>query len=87
MSRKGASDPCDLYSDWRWEARLAVASLRFMSVTSPHDPDKNLMLPDWGTVELDYHVLHSPLDDGQRLLVHTAPEGTGGYDALRILCE
>lgn len=108
----------DLYSDWQWEARLAVASLRFMSGNSPHDPDirnlvgelsmasrefaklwaehpvtrctrgrKSLILPDWGTVELDYHVLHSPLDDGQRLLVHTAPEGTVGYDALRMLSD
>lgn len=108
----------DLYSDWQWEAKLAVASLRFMSGNNPHDPAirnlvgelsmanrefarlwadhpvtrctrgrKSLILPDWGTVELDYHVLHSPLEDGQRLLVHTAPKGTPGYDALQMLSE
>lgn len=74
----------DLYSDWHWEARLAVASLRFMSGKSPYDPDirdlvgelsmasrefarlwaehpvarctrgrKSLILPEWGTVELE----------------------------------
>lgn len=108
----------DLYSDWHWEARLAVASLRFMSGNHPHDPDihnlvgelsmtsrefaclwaehpvtrctrgrKSLILPDWGSVELDYHVLHSPHEDGQRILVHCAPEGSLGYDALRMLSE
>ncbi|MEL4155310.1 helix-turn-helix transcriptional regulator [Corynebacterium bovis] len=108
----------DLYSDWTWEAKLAVASLRFMSGNSPDDPDirrlvgelsmlsrefarlwadhpvarctrgrKTLILPEWGTVELDYHVLHSPVDDGRRLLVHTARPGTPGYDALQMLRE
>lgn len=108
----------DLYCDWQWEAKLAVASLRFMSGNHPNDLGirnlvgelsmasadfarlwaahpvtrctrgrKCLILPDWGAVDVDYHVLHSPAEDGQRLLVHTAPKGTPGYDALQMLSE
>lgn len=106
----------DIYADWKWEARLAVASLRFLSAASPGSAQirnlvgelsvasrefsqlwaehpvsrctrgkKRLLVPEWGTIDLDYHVLHSPEGDGNRLLIHAAPAGTRAADLLELL--
>lgn len=106
----------DLYANWEQEARMALASLRFLSGKFPNDPgirslvgelsvssrefarlwaehpvrrctrgQKELILPEWGTVEFDYHVFHAPDENGQRILAHSAKKGTRGHDVLQAL--
>lgn len=46
---------------------------------------KHLHHPEVGDLDTHYQALHLPDADGQRLLAHTTPQGSGSANALRLL--
>ncbi len=46
---------------------------------------KHLHHPEVGDLDTHYQALHLPDADGQRLLTHTTPQGSGSANALQLL--
>lgn len=70
---------------------LSINSAEFARLWARHDVrlcssgTKFLHHPAVGELELHYEVLHLPDSNGQRLLTHTAPQGSSSADALNLL--
>lgn len=70
---------------------LSMHSPEFARLWARHDVrlcssgTKRLHHPQVGDLDLHYEALHLPDSNGQRLLTHTAPEGSASADALRLL--
>jgi transcriptional regulator with XRE-family HTH domain len=70
---------------------LSINSPEFARLWARHDVrlcssgTKRLHHPQVGDLDLHYEVLHLPDSHGQRLLTHTAAEGSAAADALSLL--
>lgn len=70
---------------------LSINSPEFAHLWAKHDVrlcssgTKQLHHPEVGDLDLHYEVLHLPDSHGQRLLTHTAAEGSAAADALSLL--
>ncbi|MEU6010671.1 helix-turn-helix transcriptional regulator [Streptomyces sp. NPDC047453] len=70
---------------------LSINSPEFARLWARHDVrlcssgTKRLHHPQVGDLDLHYEVLHLPDSHGQRLLTHTAVEGSAAADALSLL--
>jgi transcriptional regulator with XRE-family HTH domain len=70
---------------------LSINSPEFARLWARHDVrlcssgTKKLHHPEVGDLDLHYEILHLPDSHGQRLLTHTATEGSPAADALNLL--
>jgi transcriptional regulator with XRE-family HTH domain len=70
---------------------LSINSPEFARLWAKHDVrlcsngTKRLHHPVVGDLDLHYEVLHLPHSNGQRLLTHTAADGSAAADALSLL--